>query len=87
MPSRGNDQHDIPDCKIIVTFREPAARLYSLYRLLRSERPPGKRHLDGYWRFQINCGADLCSTRRHLKRWQETFGKSRLLVLFYEDLT
>ena len=42
---------------------------------------------DGYWRFQINCGADLCSYATHLKRWQATFGKSRVLVLFYEDLS
>ena len=43
--SRERIKHDIPDCKIIVTFREPAARLYSLYRLLRSERRPVHRYL------------------------------------------
>lgn len=85
--ARERIKHDIPDCKIIVTFREPAARLYSLYRLLRSERRPVNDTFDGYWRFQINCGADLCSYATHLKRWQETFGKSRVLVLFYEDLS
>ena len=42
---------------------------------------------DGYWRFQIDCGADLCSYATHLKRWQAAFGKSRVLVLFYEDLS
>src|SRR5208283_5041291 len=85
--SRERIKHDIPDCKIIVTFREPAARLYSLYRLLRSERRPVNDTFDGYWRFQINCGADLCSYATQLKRWQATFGKSRVLVLFYEDLS
>ena len=85
--SRERIKHDIPDCKIVVTFREPAARLYSLYRLLRSERRPVNDTFDGYWRFQINCGADLCSYATHLKRWQATFGKSRVLVLFYEDLS
>ncbi len=85
--ARERIKHDIPDCKIIVTFREPAARLYSLYRLLRSERRPVNDTFDGYWRFQINCGADLCSYATHLKRWQATFGKSRVLVLFYEDLS
>ena len=85
--SRERIKHDIPDCKIIVTFREPAARLYSLYRLLRSERRPVNDTFDGYWRFQINCGADLCSYATHLKRWQATFGKSHVLVLFYEDLS
>jgi hypothetical protein len=85
--ARDRIRHAIPDCKIIVTFREPAARLYSLYRLLRSERRPVNDTFDGYWRFQINCGADLCSYATHLKRWQAAFGKSRVLVLFYEDLS
>jgi Sulfotransferase domain len=85
--ARERIKHDIPDCKIIVTFREPAARLYSLYRLLRSERRPVNDTFDGYWRYQINCGADLCNYATQLKRWQATFGKSRVLALFYEDLS
>jgi hypothetical protein len=85
--ARERIKRHISDCKIIVTFREPAARLYSLYRLLRSERRPVNGTFDGYWRFQINCGADLCSYATHLKRWQATFGKSQVLVLFYEDLS
>ena len=76
----------IPDCKIIVTFREPAARIYSLYRLIRSGSRPVSDTFDEYWRFQIDSGADLCSYATHLKRWQAAFGKSRVLVLFYEDL-
>jgi Sulfotransferase domain len=85
--ARERIKREIPDSKIIVTFREPATRLYSLYRLLRSERRPVNDTFDGYWRFQINCGADLCSYATHLKRWQAAFGKSRVLVLFYEDLS
>jgi hypothetical protein len=77
----------IPDCKIIVTFREPAARLYSLYKLIRSGSHPAEDSFDGYWRFQVDCGADLCSYATHLKRWQAAFGKSRVLVRFYEDLS
>ena len=84
--ARERIKHQIPDCRIIVTFREPAARLYSLYRLIRSARHPVNRRFEGYWRIQINSGADLCSYATHLKRWQATFGKSRVLVLFYEDL-
>ncbi len=79
-------QH-IPDCKIIVTFREPAARLYSLYRLIRSGRHPAEATFDGYWRFQVDCGADLCGYATQLKRWQAIFGKSHVLVRFYEDLS
>ena len=77
----------IPDCKIIVTFREPAARLYSLYRLIRSGSHPAEDTFDGYWRFQVDCGADLCSYATQLKRWQAEFGKARVLTKFYEDLS
>jgi Sulfotransferase domain len=85
--ARERIKHHIPDCKIIVTLREPAARLYSMYRLIRSGHRPVNDTFDGYWRFQINCGADLCSYATQLARWQAKFGKSRVLVLFYEDLS
>jgi len=85
--ARERIKRHIPDCKIIITFREPAARLYSLYRLIRSGRRPVNDTFDGYWRFQVDCGADLCSYATQLKRWQATFGKSRVLVRFYEDLS
>jgi hypothetical protein len=84
--ARERIKRHIPDCKIIVTFREPAARLYSAYRLLRSRRVPVSDTFDEYWRVQIRFGADLCSYTTQLKRWQATFGKHRVLVLFYEDL-
>jgi len=85
--ARERIKHHIPDCKIIVTFREQAARLYSIYRLNRSSLYPVSDTFDGYWRAQINYGADLCSYATQLKRWQATFGKSRVQVLFYEDLS
>jgi hypothetical protein len=85
--ARERIKHHIPDCKIIVTFREPAARLYSMYKLIRSGRHPAEDTFDGYWRFQVDCGADLCSYATQLKRWQTAFGKSRVLVRFYEDLS
>jgi hypothetical protein len=78
---------EIPDCKIIITFREPAARLYSMYRLMRAERRPVYDTFDGFWRLQIVSGADLCSYATQLKRWQATFGESSVLTVFYEDLT
>jgi Sulfotransferase domain len=85
--ARERIKHHIPDCKIIVTFREPAARLYSLYRLLRSSSQRVDNTFDGYWRSQIDRGADLCSYATNLRRWQGTFGKSRVLVQFYENLS
>jgi hypothetical protein len=84
--ARERIKRHIPDCKIIVTFREPAARLYSMYRLIRSGRHPVEHTFDEYWRFQVDCGADPCGYATQLKRWQATFGKSRVLVRFYEDL-
>ena len=85
--ARERIKRHISECKIIVTFREPAARLYSLYRLLRSSSQPVDNTFDGYWRSQIDRGADLCSYATHLRRWQVTFGGSRVLVQFYENLT
>jgi hypothetical protein len=77
----------IPDCKIIITLREPAARLYSMYRLTRAGRHPAEATFDGYWRHQVDCGVDLCGYEAQLERWQAAFGKSRVLVRFYEDLS
>lgn len=85
--ARERIKHHIPDCKIIVTFREPAARLYSQYRLFRLERSHVHDTFDEYWRSQVWHGADLCGYATQLKRWQVAFGKSRVLVLFYEDLS
>jgi hypothetical protein len=85
--ARERIKRHIPDCKIIVTLREPAARLYSLYRLIRSGNRPVSDTFDGFWRLQIDCGVDLSSNATNLKRWQAAFGKSQVLVLLYEDLS
>ena len=84
--ARERIKHHIPDCKIIVAFRDPAARMYSQYRHFRAGRRLVSDTFDEYWRFQVDSGGDLCSYATHLKRWQATFGKSRVLALFYEDL-
>jgi hypothetical protein len=76
-----------PDCKIICTFREPAARLYSMYRLLRAQGRPVEDSFDAYWRVLVACGLDFCGYATHLRRWQEAFGEDRVLILLYEDLS
>jgi len=79
----------IPDCKIIVTFREPAARLYSMYRLRRMTNFRDDLVHDTFdeeWHNQIFYSGDLLGYATHFRRWKATFGKSRVLVLFYEDL-
>ncbi len=85
--ARERIKHHIPDCKIISAFRDPASRLYSQYRHFRAGRRLVYGTFDEYWRFEIDSGGDLCSYATQLKRWQATFGKSRVLVLFYEDLS
>lgn len=85
--ARERIKRHIPDCKIVVTFREPAARLYSQYRLFRLERSHVHDTFDEYWRSRVYSAADLCGYATQLKRWQATFGESRVLVLFYDDLS
>ncbi len=78
---------DIPDCKIICTLRDPATRLYSQYRFLRRGHSLQRSiDFDTYWRTLVHWGSDLCGYATQLRRWQETFGERRVLVLFYEDL-
>ncbi len=85
--ARDRIREHIPSCKIICTFREPAARLYSMYRLLRAQGRPVEDEFDAYWRVLVACGLDFCAYATHLRRWQETFGEDRVLILFYEDLS
>ena len=84
--ARDRIKQDIPDCKIICTFRDPAARFYSAYRLERALRHPVHGSFDEYWQFLVSCGMDLCSYATQLRRWQKAFGKDRVLILFYDDL-
>ena len=77
----------IPNCKIICTFRDPATRLYSQYRLLRRGHTLERSiTFIRYYRLLVHWGADICGYATQLRRWQETFGKQRVLVLFYDDL-
>ena len=70
---------DLPECKIICSFRDPVERAYSNYRLLRRivftkvdfERAATTR-------------GDLLESSRygtHLADWFDTFGRERVLVL------
>jgi len=86
--ARNRIRKDLPNCKIICSFRDPATRLYSAYRLLhRGYGGAVPDTFDEYWRsLLVACGYDLCSYATNLRRWQQAFGKDRVLVLFYEDL-
>jgi Sulfotransferase domain len=84
--ARERIRRHIPNCRILCTFREPAAALYSLYRRLRAWRLTIDRKFDTYWQRLVARGHDLCRYATHLRGWQQSFGSRRVLVLFYDDL-
>lgn len=70
--------------KIVVTLRDPADRLYSLYRLRYSNADFG-------WRLEEACERDqefstATESSFHLAAWQDCFGVDNVLTLLYEDL-
>lgn len=72
------------DCKIICTFRDPVARVFSLYKLKRA-------YAKVHWSFEEALSRDrelLESSRyaHYLTSWRNTFGRENVLVLFHEDL-
>jgi len=75
-----------PDCKILVTFREPVSRLVSFYQHMkqRGEVKPDVTLTEAISKKQI-----LGNTARyfhHLSRWIEVFGKDNVRVIFFETL-
>jgi hypothetical protein len=74
----------IPNCKLIVTFRDPVDRAYSFYRLMR-------RYIWTRATFEETLAtrkiiADGNRYAFHLRAWQERFGRERVLVTLYDDL-
>ncbi len=75
---------DLPECKIICSFRDPVERAYSNFRLL-------KRIASIKTDFEsaATTRGDLLESSRygtHLAKWLETFGRARVQVLIYDDL-
>jgi hypothetical protein len=74
----------IADCRIICTFREPVARAYSHYKLMRHNvwtRACFEEVVDGSHEI-----AEMNRYAFNLRRWQETFGRDNVLVCLYDDL-
>ncbi len=73
----------IPNCRLIVTLRNPVDHLYSAYKLLRHfvwargsfEEVLAKGHLDPSTRYASN-----------LKSWFDAFGRENVIVSRYEEL-
>jgi hypothetical protein len=88
----GRVAHVIPRCKIICSLRDPVQRLYSHYRLLKSEgwitRQTFAQALEQHEKWAGRAG-NMIGTNRyafHVQRWFEALGKSNVLVTFYDDL-
>lgn len=74
----------LPAAKIVCTFRDPVARVLSLYRLKRAYGMIP-------WAFDDALARDpeLMESSRyatHLTEWLKTFGASQIMVTMYEDL-
>ncbi len=75
----------IPRCKIIVTLRNPVARAYSHYKMLRHYA--FVRNISFERALQTN--PQIMDENRyasHLLRWYKEFGKDRVLVCLFDDL-
>jgi hypothetical protein len=82
--ARDRIAHDLPECRIICTLRDPAERLYSHYRLLRKIGYTKSPFEDAAFRHR-----QLLDTARyadHLKGWLDHFDRERVLVLLHDDL-
>lgn len=79
-------QHN-PQCKIVVTLREPISRLVSFYLHMkqRGEIKPGVSFLEAFYQKQIL--QDAARYHFHLSRWIDIFGKDNVQVIFFEELT
>lgn len=76
--------HDFPDIRLICCLREPTSRLQSAYAFDRTAEVRSDVSLSEY------AAQERVLTQyeyyRHLKRFIDTFGRDRLLVVFYEEL-
>jgi hypothetical protein len=75
----------LPDCKLVVCFRDPVDHAYSNYKLLMAyawARGSFEEVLET--RPHIDRGNEYAS---NLRRWFDAFGRERVLVTWYEDLS
>ena len=83
----------VPRCRIIVSLREPVARLYSHYRLLRGEgwiaRESFEEALRRHEKWVDRAGNMIGVNRyaEHLTRWFDVFGRDQVLVVWFDDLS
>lgn len=75
----------IPDCRIVVTLRDPVERAYSHYKMM--------RHYafvrDITFEQALETRSEIMDANlysRHLRAWRNKFGKDRVLVCLFDDL-
>lgn len=74
----------LPQCKIIITLREPVERLYSYYKLMRHS---GKTGLPFEEALVQHKQMLACSHyAQHVRDWRTDFGTDNVLVVFNDDL-
>ena len=74
----------LPAAKVACIFRDPVARIESLYRAKAAYGAIG-----GSLEAALLCDPELLESARyatHLKAWQSALGKDRVLPLIYDDL-
>jgi hypothetical protein len=74
----------IPDCKFLLTFRDPVERAYSHYKLMRRYR-----WVSGEFEQALDRNPQIVETTRyatHLREWFHAFGRERFVIQLYEDL-
>lgn len=82
---------DLPGCRIVCTLRDPVARIYSHYRIIRREGWSGgadfehtlEMHRGGEYPGKLFWSSRYAT---HVERWQSRFGRENVLVAFHEDL-
>jgi hypothetical protein len=75
---------NLPECKIICTFRDPVKRLYSMYRLLREygwTTLPFERAIS-----EVPLMMESSAYTKHFGEWRQVFGAGRVLALINYDL-
>src|SRR5260370_15794659 len=74
----------VPNCKIVITLRDPAERLYSYYKLMRANGQTEMPFEEALIRYKKM----LASSRYafHLGNWHTDFGKENVLVVLNDNL-
>ncbi|MGH7924224.1 MAG: sulfotransferase family protein [Candidatus Binatus sp.] len=82
--ARDRIARQMPQCRIICSFRDPTARAYSSYRVMRRDAWTRVGFEETVTRNAIM--RESSRYAHHLAEWQRMFGPERVLVCLYDDL-